>query len=60
MDDKPTLPEIASLVDAAPHLAGIDLDEITRENVCANLATVLALAATLEDIGYEAAPVFRA
>lgn len=60
MDDKTKLPEIERLVDAAPHLAGIAGDTIARENVCANLATVLALAATLDDFGYDAAPVFRA
>ncbi|MEM1352908.1 MAG: hypothetical protein AAGF27_11220 [Pseudomonadota bacterium] len=64
MTDKTAPPEntrlLNFLITSAPHLAGVAEDAMERDNVYANLATVLALAATLEDIGYEAAPVFRA
>ncbi|MEM6564209.1 MAG: hypothetical protein AAF665_07180 [Pseudomonadota bacterium] len=53
-------PEITRLIYSVPHLAGLAEEAVARKSIYANLATVLALAATLEDIGFEAAPVFRA
>lgn len=53
-------PEVEWLIKASLDLSGIELDAAVRAAVCANLNTVLALAATIEDVGYEAAPIFRA
>lgn len=53
-------PEVEKLIGASLQLAGIRLDAAAKTTVSANLTTVLTLAATIEDIGYEAAPIFRA
>lgn len=52
--------EIDKLIEASSHLAGIAIEPSARANVCANLATVLSLAETIDDVGHEAAPIFRA
>lgn len=53
-------PEVEELVAASLHLAGIRPDTEMGAQIAANLTTVLTLAATIEDVGYEAAPIFRA
>lgn len=53
-------PEFEELTRAALDQAGFAFDTAALTTICANLKTVLALAGTIEDVGYEAAPVFRA
>lgn len=52
-------PEVEELVRASLELADLGSDAIVQAAVSANLMTVLMLAETIKDVGYEAAPIFR-
>lgn len=52
-------PEVEELIAASLEFANLGSDTTIMAAVSANLTTVLLMAETIKDVGYEAAPIFR-